>query len=824
MRAIAYRDRRDGTTAKSAWRKLAGVASGVRTGAYAHVVRVTFLALAATIVWRQVATLHVADLTPLLRSYRWPQVALALAFTALSFLLLGAIEILALGTASAGAAWRVPRRHALVTAFISHAFSQSLGLSLLTGTAVRQRAYARHGVTALAVTRVTAFVTVAIALGLLSLGAAALLFGSALRRGGFEIPVQPIGLSLAIVVGAYLAWTLVLRHASPAVAAAQIGLSAFDWYLTATILFILLPAASPFAYLTFIGACVLAHTFGMLSHVPGGAGVFEATMFSVLAVDPRGTGRAALAASLIAYRLVYYLVPLAAATIVALLTGARRPQSAAAVAGSTPGRTDDTTPRADATVEWIIDNANAYDAVLRAVASARRSIWITQLAFDADCQAYGPHGETYSIAGALLAAAERAPIDVRIILNETFLLDTATPLRRFFARIAADPAARPGTIEIRGISSFPRLLHAKMVIVDGTHAFLLGSPFVNGYWDDQEHRPVDDRRPMRELGGRPLHDLTVHVTGSAVSDLEHLFRELWAPDDLPIESAVHGRDVARVVWTAPRGVLRTRPAGSTEILDALLEGIAAARSLIYIEHQYLSARPIVAALADALRRERDLEIVAVLNENADVTAYRRWQTARLEESGLLTDPRVGLFALWSAVHAADKTQLNQVFVHSKVVVVDDEWTTAGSANLDGVSLHSYGDDFTGVGRRVFRHTRNFDVNVVVDGRCAASLRSRLWSEHLGLPSSSFTERPADGWLPLWRAHASANVASLNDVRPRENGRAMRGFVLPYSIEPTPARQLAALGVQVDSAHLDVRFNPGWLEVHFSPNWVRNMFS
>ena len=53
---------------------------------------------------------------------------------------------------------------------------------------------------------------------------------------------------------------------------------------------------------------------------------------------------------------------------------------------------------------------------------------------------------------------------------------------------------------------------------------------------------------------------------------------------------------------------------------------------------------------------------------------------------------------------------------------------------------------------------------------------------------------------------------------------MRGFVLPYSVAATPARQLADLGVYVDPRYLDVRFDPGWLEVHFSPNWVRNMFS
>jgi hypothetical protein len=154
--------------------------------------------------------------------------------------------------------------------------------------------------------------------------------------------------------------------------------------------------------------------------------------------------------------------------------------------------------------------------------------------------------------------------------------------------------------------------------------------------------------------------------------------------------------------------------------------------------------------------------------------------------------------------------------------VDDAWVTAGSANLDGVSLHCYGDDFSGVGRRVFRHTRNFDVNVVAEGPSALDLRSRLWAEHLGTPAVAV--RPADGWLPIWRAQAAANVSALNALPSSGDGPVMRGFVLPYSVESTPARQLGGIGVRADPAHLDVRFDPGWLEVHFSPNWVRNMFS
>jgi phosphatidylserine/phosphatidylglycerophosphate/cardiolipin synthase-like enzyme len=290
----------------------------------------------------------------------------------------------------------------------------------------------------------------------------------------------------------------------------------------------------------------------------------------------------------------------------------------------------------------------------------------------------------------------------------------------------------------------------------------------------------------------------------------------------------------RIVCTSPARVLPRARGGATEILDALLEGIDGARSLIYVEHQYLSARPVVSALTQALHREPELELIVVLNENPDVTAYQRWQNARLAEAGLLEHPRAGVFALWTAARdtrGSGATALNQVFVHSKVVVVDDRWATSGSANLDGVSLYSYGDDFTGtMGRRVFRNVRNFDVNVVVSdnvdddavrgSRPVADLRARLWSEHLELPAGSLARRPPAGWLRLWRGRAAANVVALG--RPGSPDE-MCGFVLPYSAQRTPALQLIDLGLHIDPARIDVRFNPGWLEVQFSPNWVRNMF-
>lgn len=796
-----------------------------RTRLLTHATRAVFLGVSAFTIRHELGILQWDLLPPLLHSFRWTQFALAVGLTLVSFLLLGALELAAIRTVLAGMAWRVPPRDALRSAFMAHAFSQSVGVSPVTGTAVRLAAYRRRGVGSTEVVRITTFVTVGIVAGLLAFGSGALLFGPALPAAVLEVPAGLRGAAMASIVLCYIAWSVMSGNPPFAVVAAQIGITTLDFYLTSTILFVLLPPAAGLSYLPFLRACALAHTLGMLSLIPGGLGVFEATMFGLLAADLAGIGRGALTAALLAYRIVYYVLPLAVASATALVLELRQPHvpDMSTTVPLAPVQLSATGGHNEVSIEWLVDNAEAYGRVFDAIDSARRSIWISQLAFDADCVVYGPDGSRRSIAEALLAAVTRAPVDVRIVLNETFLLDTARPLRRFFAEHLGGPVPGRGTVEIRGVSSFPRLQHTKMLIVDGTDAFLFGSPFVNGYWDDARHQPVDVKRPLRELGGRPLHDLSVRFTGAAVADLERLFAELWTPDAPvpPVAPALPSG--VRVVSTSPRGVLRNRPEGSTEILESLLTGIGAARSLIYIEHQYLSSRPIVAALAAALQREPALEIVMVLNENADVTAYRRWQNARLQDSGLARHPRVGVFALWSAARGPQATALNQVFVHSKLVAVDDAWATAGSANLDGVSLHSYGDDFTGVGRRVFRHTRNFDVNIVLEGSFVGDLRSRLWAEHLGLPRASVRDRPAGGWLSLWREQAAGNVAALQGAA---TGAAtqMRGFVLPYSAASTPAGQLADLGVPADPRHLDVRFDPGWLEVHFSPNWVRNMFT
>jgi phosphatidylserine/phosphatidylglycerophosphate/cardiolipin synthase-like enzyme len=521
------------------------------------------------------------------------------------------------------------------------------------------------------------------------------------------------------------------------------------------------------------------------------------------------------------------------------------PRAAVSAETGAFSRTVEAPAAAGTSIDWLIDNADAYRAIVRSVRGARHSIWISQLAIDADCLAYevdeDDEGSRATPLAAELVAAARRGVQLRLLVNASLLLDTAAPLRAYFAA-----AGVPGdAVRVRGVSRFPQLLHAKIVVVDDDEAFLVGSPFANGYWDDSRHAPVDARRPARELGGRPLHDVSTRFTGAPVVRLARAFTELWNAaavvepgDDRPLAPpraagpvSDDAPDPVRIVRTAPARSTPGRRHGRLEILPALLDGIGRARSLIYIEHQYLSARPVIDALAEALRRRSALEIIIVLNQNPDVTAYRGWQNARLAESGLLTHRRVGLFALWSATFdpASRIRRINQVFVHSKVVVVDDRWATVGSANLDGVSLHSYGDDFSGaIGRRLFRSVRNFDVNAVIDaeedsaiGSKLRSLRGRLWREHLGSAAPGSAATPGES-VRTWRARAQGNAALL-----ARGGAASdldrSSFVLPYSTRSTPADQLADLGIRIRPSRLDLCFSPSWLEVHFSPNWVRNMF-
>jgi uncharacterized membrane protein YbhN (UPF0104 family) len=288
-------------------------------------VRLLFFTLAVLVLRRELAGLDRLDLVAGFQSYGAFQIAAALGFTAASFVALGGLELLALRHIEEGSAHIVRPRTAMRTAFIAHAFSQSIGFAILTGAVIRLRAYIRYGVDAVTVARLSTLVTVAMTLGLLAITGIALLTDDAIFATRSRVSEGIAGALLILLPLAYLAWSVFGRQSGigrgswrvprppPSLAGGQIALSALDWLITGMVLFLLLPPSFAAPYGTFLAAYMLAQTVGFVSQIPGGIGAFDATLLALLA--PFASSES-LAAALVIYRVIYYLVPLCGAVVV----------------------------------------------------------------------------------------------------------------------------------------------------------------------------------------------------------------------------------------------------------------------------------------------------------------------------------------------------------------------------------------------------------------------------------------------------------------------------------------------------------------------------
>jgi phosphatidylglycerol lysyltransferase len=277
------------------------------------------LATAALLTLRH--ALHALDYHQVLRAAaaiprprRW----LALALTAAGYLVLAGYDLLALDYVGT----RLPRRRVLFASFVAYALSQNVGFSALTGASVRYRFWSAWGLTAPEIAQGVAFTTTTFWLGLLGVGGAAVLAGAGALAGTSHLLAWRVAGFLSLVlVGGWLAWAS-SRHRVVGVggwafrapgwrlALGQLCLSILDWLFAALVLRTLLPATIGIPLGAFVAMFVLAQVAGLVSHLPGGVGVFEATLVLLLRGAVPG---AALAGALIAYRAIYYLLPLGVA-------------------------------------------------------------------------------------------------------------------------------------------------------------------------------------------------------------------------------------------------------------------------------------------------------------------------------------------------------------------------------------------------------------------------------------------------------------------------------------------------------------------------------
>ena len=311
--------------------------------------------------------------------------------------------------------------------------------------------------------------------------------------------------------------------------------------------------------------------------------------------------------------------------------------------------------------------------------------------------------------------------------------------------------------------------HQKIVVIDDCFAFCGGIDMTGDRWDTRHHRDEDPGRhhPDGSPYG-PWHDATTALAGPVAAALGEHARMRWSgaggdtlepvadiedcwPGILPV--MFEQVDVA-IARTAPK---MDDQEETTEIEQLYLHQIAAAKRHIYAESQYFASRRIAEAIARRLAEPDGPDIVIVnplfadgwLEQQAMDTAR-----ARLFEALKSRDPH-GRFRVYHPY-----TQRGApIYVHAKILIVDDRLIRVGSSNMNNRSMRL-----------------DTECDVCIDtalpaneGRQGEILRIRndLIAEHLDLPIERVAAVLAERGL----------VAGIEEMR-QKPGRTLRPYQTP----------------------------------------------
>ncbi len=212
-----------------------------------------------------------------------------------------------------------------VGGFVSFALANTLGFVLLTAGSVRYRVYGPAGVTAADVAVITIMSGLTFALSAVLIMGVALLLAPQFASIVNNLPSWinfTLGLIIVAALGGYIGWVSSGRKAvrwsgyeislpGPVSTLAQLASGVGDMVCAAGALYLLLPSDPGTGFPIFVGLFAAAITLGLLSHVPGGVGVFESIM--LLAVPNIGLEK--MLASLLVFRVLYYLLPMIVAIV-----------------------------------------------------------------------------------------------------------------------------------------------------------------------------------------------------------------------------------------------------------------------------------------------------------------------------------------------------------------------------------------------------------------------------------------------------------------------------------------------------------------------------
>ena len=421
----------------------------------------------------------------------------------------------------------------------------------------------------------------------------------------------------------------------------------------------------------------------------------------------------------------------------------------------------------------IVDAADYFNALRDAMQRARHSIIMIGWEFDTRI-ALDPRKNEEDVPlrlGKFLSWLVRTRPDLRIYLLQwdTGLLRTlgrgSTPLR-----IADWLIGRRIRLKLDHAHPMGAAHHQKIVVIDDALAFCGGIDATADRWDTSDHE--DDSpfrvRPTTKRPYPPWHDATAAVDGDAARALGELARMRWnaaTGKTLPPPPRVPPLwpdDLDALMTNIPVGISRTAPphAGRDEVreIEALyLSVIAAARRTLYFESQYFASRGVAEAMAARLTEPDGPEIVVInpvsargwLEEEAMGSAR-----ARLLDHVKNAD-RHDRFRIYTPVSRGG----TPIYVHAKILIMDDSFMRVGSSNLNNRSLG-------------FDTECDLSVEVRPGSPDELSLRSRiaglmgaLLGEHLDVDAASL-KRAVD-------AAGGSLIAAIEEIR--GSGRSLVPF-------------------------------------------------
>jgi glycosyltransferase 2 family protein len=278
-------------------------------------ISVLVVVIAVIVLTRTLASLDLGELRAAFAATSTHQILLGLAFTACSYLMLTGYDALALHQLKL----KVPYRTTALGSFASYAVSFTLGFPIVTGGTVRYWIYSRAGLRPGKIASLTVVAGVTFWLGMAVVIGLGLLINAQPLSEIDHLAVgvnRLIGLGVLVAIVIYLFWVserprrarwqgLMLELPGFGLTLGQMALGVLDLCCAAAVLYVLLPSQDGLDFFTFASVYVFASLLGIVSHAPGGIGVFEATMLKVLPAP----SQEALLASLLMFRILYYVIP-----------------------------------------------------------------------------------------------------------------------------------------------------------------------------------------------------------------------------------------------------------------------------------------------------------------------------------------------------------------------------------------------------------------------------------------------------------------------------------------------------------------------------------